>query len=88
MSNGLVAGSNLDVLVAVKGDVAVKTVHVAIDSCVVVVHILVHESKVQINCGDIWMVITTYDLQYLERFVHVLKSLGKVLASMVVETKI
>jgi hypothetical protein len=34
------------------------------------------------------MVITTHDLQYLERFVHVLKSLGKVLASMVVETKI
>ena len=88
MSNCLVAGGNLDMLITVQGDVAVKTVHVAINSCVIVVHILVHQSEIKINGRDVWMVVTTDHLQYLERFVHILESLREVLASMVVETKV
>lgn len=65
MGDGLVAGGDLDVLIAVQGDVAVKTVHVAIDSCVVVVHILVHQSQVQIDGRDVWVVVAAYHLQYL-----------------------
>lgn len=74
--------------IAVKGNVSVEAVHETVNSSMVVLNILIHQAEIKVDRGDVWMVISTYDLKNVERLQHVLKSLRIKLATMVIETKI
>ena len=74
--------------IAVKGNVSVEAVHETVNSSMIVLSILVHQAEIKVDRGDVWMVISTYDLKNVERLQHVLKSLRIKLATMIIETKI
>ena len=48
---------------AVESDVAVEAVHEAVDCSVVVADVLVHQSKVEVNSRDVWVIVTTNNLE-------------------------
>jgi len=65
MSDGLVARCNLVVSVSVEVYAPIQTVHVAVNSCVQVFAVLVHQAQIQVNGGKVRMVVTTDHLQDL-----------------------
>ena len=73
---------------AVKSDVAVETIHEAVDRSVVVANVLVHQPKVEVNSRDVWVIVATNNLKDVQSFLDVLKSLGVVLTSVVVQAEV
>ena len=65
MSDGLVARCNLVVSVSVKVYAPIQTVHVAVNSCIQVFAVLVHQAEIQVNRGKVRVVVTTDHLQDL-----------------------
>ena len=73
---------------AVEGNVAVEAVHEAVDCCVVVANILVHQPKVEVNGRDIRMVVATDYLKDIQGFLDVFEAFGVILAGVVVEAEV
>ena len=68
MCDGLVAGGDLNVGLTVESDVAVEAVHEAVDRSVVVADVLVHQTEVEVNGRDVWVVVTANNLEDVESF--------------------
>jgi len=88
MCDGLVAGGDLNVGLTVESDVAVEAVHEAVDRSVVVADVLVHQTEVEVNGRDVWVVVTANNLEDVESFLDVFKGLGVILAGVVVQAEV
>ncbi len=49
MGDSLVAASHLDVVLSEQVDVSIQALHEAVDRCLVLLKILVHQTKVQVD---------------------------------------
>ena len=57
MRNCLVAGDHLKVALAEEGDVAVQALQETVDGRLEVLEVLIHETKVQVQRGDVWVIL-------------------------------
>lgn len=73
---------------AVESDVAVEAVHEAVDCSVVVANVLVHQPKVEVNGGDVRVVVATDNLKDVEGFLDVFEALRVILAGVVVQAEV
>ena len=85
MSNGLVAGDHLEVCITVESYVAVEALGEKVDSYLELIAVLVHQTEVQKNRGDVRMAVSTHNLQNFLRSVQVLESLRPVSALVIVK---
>lgn len=53
-----------------------------------VLDILIHETEVQWNWRNVWVIVSSYNFENVNGFVHVLETFGEVLAGVVVEAEI
>ena len=88
MSDGLVARGYLKVSISIEVDTPVQTVHIAVNGCVQVLAVLVHQPQIEVDGSKVRMVVATDHLEDLQRLVHVLKSFGEILASVVVKAQV
>ena len=72
----------------IQGNVPIEAVHEAINCSIVIVDILVHQAKIQVDRADIWVIFATDNFEDIKGLLDEFKSLGVELASMVVQTKV
>lgn len=73
---------------AIESNVAVEAVHEAVDCCVVVANVLVHQPKVEVNGRDVRVVVAADNLKDVEGFLDVFEALGVILAGVVVQAEV
>ena len=66
MGYGLVAGSNLDVIFSIQPEVSAQTIRVTVNGSCIVLHVLVHQTKVEVDAADIRVVVSTHDFENAE----------------------
>ena len=66
MGNGLVALSHLQTVLAVQQLVAGKTFKEAVDGSLEILSILVHQAQVQVDRGDVRVIVSARNLENLE----------------------
>lgn len=78
--DGLVAGNHLQVSLSEDLQVSVQGLEEAVDGCLEVLEILVHETEVEVEGCNVWVVFSSGDLENGESSVHVLESSREVSA--------
>lgn len=69
-------------------DVSVKTFKETINGSLEMFEILIHETEVEIDRGDIWMVLSARYFQNIHSSVHVFECLAEVSTSVIVESQV
>lgn len=59
VGDGLVAAGHLNVILSKEVDVSIETLHEAIDCCLELFEVLIHQAKVQVDGGNVWVVLTS-----------------------------
>ena len=86
MSDCLVAGDNLEVLLSEQGNVTVQALQKAVDCCLEVLKVLVHKAKVKIEGSNVGVVLTSRYLKDVKGTVHMLEGSREVTAGVVIQS--
>ena len=88
MSYRLIAASHLDMKFSKQLDISVQTIQETVNCCLIILKVLVHETKIEVDGRNVWVVLSAENLKDVESSVHVAKSLAKVTTGVIVECEI
>lgn len=86
ISDCLVTASNLYVDFTEQCNVLAQASHVAVDSSLHVINLLVHETEIQVSGRDLRMIIAAAHFQNMEGSIHVLETFREVTTAVVVHS--